>query len=113
MAIIATQTPGQAGITPSVSTAAGGGDKVSPGCRVHVVNGAGAPITVTIATPNTVRGLAIADQTVTVPNGTFPANLKSFDVPADLYRNPSDGLVDITYSSATSVSLWVEGPVQS
>jgi hypothetical protein len=45
---------------------------------LHVVNGAGAPINVTIQTPGTVDGLAIAEQVVAVTNaqarliGPFP-----------------------------------------
>lgn len=113
MATIATQNPGLTGITPTVSSAAGGGDRVVPGTRVHAINGAGAPTVATIVTPASFRGLAIADQAITIPNGTFPANCKVFDVPADLYQDPSDGLVGITFAPTTSVTFWVEGPVIS
>lgn len=111
MATVGTQNPGLNGITPTVATASGGGDKVSPGTRLHVLNGAGAPIDLTITTPGTVRGRAIADTVITVPNGTFPANCKIVDLPPDLYQNPSDGLVALSWSSATTVTFWTEGPV--
>lgn len=114
MATVATQNPGLAGAQITTATASGGGDKVSPGTRVHVHNGQGAAITVTVATPGTARGgLAIADKTVTVTNGSFPANLVAFDVPADPYQDPSDGLVALSWSSTTSVTFWAEGPVTS
>lgn len=109
MATVAALTPGLTGVTPTASTASGGGDRVPPRSRVHVVNGSGAPITCTITTPGTVQGLAIADQAITVPNGTFPANCKAFDVPASLYQDPTDGLVGLAWSSPTSVTFWVEG----
>jgi hypothetical protein len=113
VAIVATQNPGLTGVTPAPANASAGGDKVAPGSRVHVVNGGGAAITVTIATPGTVRGLAVADQTVSVPNGAFPANCKAFDVPPDLYQDPADGLVNLAWSATASVTFWVEGPVLS
>lgn len=67
-----------------------------------VKNGGGAPITVTITTPTTVDGLAVADQTVTVTNGEqrmigpFPPNLYN-----------TDGYVYVDYSSGTSVTAAV------
>jgi hypothetical protein len=47
---------------------------------IYVKNGSGASIDVTIATPNTIDGLAIADRVVAVPAagerviGPFPTN---------------------------------------
>lgn len=111
MATVGAQQPGLTGVTPSLAAASGGGDKVPPGSRVHVVNGSGSPIDVTIVTPGTVEGLAIADRVITVPDGVFPANCKAFDVPGRLYADPTDGLVSLQWSSASDVSFWVEGPV--
>lgn len=112
MAIVATQNPGTAGSTPSVAAASAGGDKVSPDTRLHVINGGGASINVTIATPGVVDGTLLVDnRVIAVPNGAFPANSKSIDLPGRLYRNPTDGLVDLTWSGTTSVTFWVEGPV--
>lgn len=68
---------------------------------LHVINGGGSPINVTIATPNQVDGLAISDQVVAVTNaeerfiGPFPPGI----------YNDSDGYVQVTYSSATSVTV--------
>lgn len=67
-----------------------------------VKNGAGAPITVTIQTPTTVDGLAVADQTIVVTNGEqrmigpFPPNLYN-----------TDGFVYVDYSSGTTVTAAV------
>jgi hypothetical protein len=114
VATVSSQNPGLAGLQISTSTASAGGDKVSPGARVHVHNGHSAAITCTIATPGTARGgLAIADKTITVTNGSFPANLVAFDVPADPYQDPADGLVSLAWSTTTNITFWAEGPVTS
>jgi hypothetical protein len=114
VAIVATQNPGLAGITPTVATASGGGDRVAPGTRIHVINGGGAPINCTVTTPGTVRGNAIADTVIACPNGAVPTGLKTFDLPTgDFYTDPADGLVGLAWSATTSVTFWVEGPVLS
>lgn len=105
MATVTAQNPGTAGAAPTMNSASGGGDKVSPGVRLLVVNGGSTSSTLTIATPLTVDGLALADRTVTVPNGTFPANAKFVDVPASLYQQPSDGLCHLSWSTTTSVTF--------
>ena len=70
---------------------------------LHVKNGAGAPITVTIQTPGTVGDLAIADQAVTVTNGEermigpFPPNI----------YNQADRMVYVDYSSVTTITVAV------
>lgn len=102
MATLAIQTIDQDGLTPAYVSAAGGGDKVVPGAGsfIHVKNGGGSPITVTLVTPGTVSGLAVDDQTVTVTN----AQERMIAVP-DLYKSPSDGLASITYSGVTTVTI--------
>lgn len=109
MATVATQNPGTAGAVGTYAVAAAGGDKVAPGVRLHVVNGGGSAITLTIATPFTKDGLALADRTVSIPNGAFPANAKFVDVPSDLYQDPTDGLCALTWSAVTSVTFAVLG----
>ena len=70
---------------------------------VHVKNGAGAPINVTIQTPGTVDGLAIAEQVVAVTNaeerliGPFPPGI----------YNQSDGYVYVDYSAVTTITVSV------
>lgn len=86
--------------------AAGGGDAFAPGLDtfIRVNNGGGAGITVTFATPGTVGGNAIADGGGTVTN----AQSRMFGpFPADLYGDPTTGLVTTTYSGVTSVTVGV------
>src|SRR5690242_6908500 len=96
----------------TTSNASAGGDKVSPGARVHVANGGGSAITCTVTTPGTARGgLAIADAAIVCTNGSGLAGVTAFDVPADPYQSPSDGLVALSWSTTTSVTFWAEGPI--
>lgn len=114
MATVGTQAPGTQGLVPVVAAASAGGDKILPGGRLHIINGAAAPITVTLVTPGVLDGnLAVADRTFTVPNGVFPANFGVIDVPSELYRSPADGLASITWSASASVSFFVLGAVRA
>lgn len=81
--------------------AGAGGDtaQVGPGRFLYVVNGAAAPITVTLTTPGTVSGLTITDPTYTV------AASKHAIIPlANVFRGAT-GRAAITYSSATTVTV--------
>ena len=104
MAVLATQTISLTGIAPTYASAASGGDKVSPGDRafLHVKNGAASPITVTLAATASVRG-----QVVTAPTVSVPASGERMIGPltADLFAGVSDGLVGVTYSSNTTVTV--------
>lgn len=79
------------------------GNKFSNDGRMflHVKNGAGAPITVTVQTPVTVDDLAVTDQVVTVTNGEermigpFPPNI----------YNQDDRMVYVDYSSVTTITV--------
>jgi hypothetical protein len=68
---------------------------------LHIKNGGGTTCTVTIQTPITVDGLAVADLTVAIPTvsermiGPFPLE----------YYNQSDGMVYVDYSVGTSVTV--------
>jgi hypothetical protein len=64
---------------------------------LHVKNGGGAPITVTITTPGAVGGLAIADRTVSVTNATD----KFIGPFGSVYGDP----VAVAFSSVTSVTV--------
>lgn len=103
MATLTTQSIDLDGVAPTYASAAGGGDKMRPGDHnfLHVKNGDGSPITVTLITPGTSEGLAIADQTVTVA----ATGEQMIRVTPERYRNPSDGLASITYSAVTSVTV--------
>jgi hypothetical protein len=70
---------------------------------LHVKNGAGAPINVTIQTAALYEGLAVADVVVAVTNGEermigpFPVNI----------YNQVDGMVYVDYSSVTTITVAV------
>lgn len=83
--------------------AAAAGDKVAPDddAALHVLNGSGSTITVTIATPgNDKYGQARPDIAVPVAAGAH-AVIGPF--PDDL-ADPTDGLVAISWSSTTTVT---------
>jgi hypothetical protein len=71
---------------------------------IHVLNGSGAPITVTVVTAKTAEGRAIADDTVTIPAGQArligPFRHNLHDNPA-----PDKGKVFINFSSVTTVTI--------
>ncbi|MDQ3760973.1 MAG: hypothetical protein M3460_04540 [Actinomycetota bacterium] len=104
MATRATETVDTDGLTATYHAASGGGDKVTPGAGVaiHVKNGSGGSINVTLATPGTVDALAIADRVVAVGAGA-----EGFIAVPELYRNPTDGLADITWSATTTITFAV------
>lgn len=84
--------------------AAGGGDTAQCGAGVllAVKNGDASPHTVTIVTPGTVDGLAVADRAVVVAAG------QTFVIPlTDRYRNPSTGRAAISYDGVTAVTVGV------
>lgn len=104
MALLATQQVSINGLAPSYAAATGGGDTITCGDRVflHVKNASGGAITVTVVTPNTISGLAIADVAISVPATTGdrmigPLTSALFD--------PGTGLASITYSGVTSLTV--------
>jgi hypothetical protein len=87
-----------------VAAAAGGDQFANTGAEfLLVANAGGAPITVTLATAETVDGLAVADRTVAVSNGVGKV------IGPFLRHAYSDanGMVQITYSDVTSVGVKV------
>lgn len=105
MALLATQTVVRTGLAPSYSAAAGGGDTFNPSPEsfLHVKNGSGAPITVTVVTPGATGGLAIADVSVSVPATTGDRMIGP--LPGSLFADPTTGLGSITYSGVTSLTV--------
>lgn len=87
-----------------LAAAAVGGDDAPTGAGVLLVvkNGDSGSHTVTLVTPGTVNGLAIADRTVTVAAG----KTELIPLTAD-YRDPATGRASITYDGVTSVSVGV------
>ncbi|MFD1656996.1 hypothetical protein ACFSL4_01780 [Streptomyces caeni] len=79
-----------------VSATAGGDDcATGAGVALLIKNGDASSHTVTLVTPGTVNGLAIADRPVVVAAGQEAAVLVD-----DEYRDPSTGRASITYDAA-------------
>lgn len=100
MALLATQqmTDAGAAISYSAASASDTVDISNGRTFLHVKNAGGSSDTVTLVTPGTVAGLAIADRTVAVANGT-----EKFIGPLDpaLYGP----VVTVTNSFTTSVTV--------
>lgn len=108
MALIAPQTAKILGTTITYAPATAGGDTVSPSGRacLHVRNGSAGAVTVTVVTPgNTRYGQADPDVPVTVAAG---AEVAIGPFPSEL-ADPSTGLVGVTYSAVTSVTVALVG----
>lgn len=104
MAALPTQVPALAGLAVDFDPAAGGGDTCLTGAGVLLLvkNGDAGSHTVTLVTPGTVNGLAIADRAIPVAAGAIEA------IPVtSAYRNPSTGRANITYDGVTSVEVAV------
>lgn len=107
MALLTKQIIGPAGATPAYVAAAGGGDTVQPGDHtfLHVKNGGGAPITVTIDDPTSVSPPGASqfnpDLSVSVTN----AQERMIGPLTARFANPATGLVNITYSGVTTVTV--------
>lgn len=104
MATLTAQRLSVAGTAPTYSAAAAGGDTapVGSGLILHVVNGSAAAITVTIPTPGSIDGLAIADAALSVPAGD-----SGFIPLSRVYRNPVTGRAAVSYSATTTVEVAV------
>jgi len=108
MATLTVQTISRSGLEPSYSSCAGGGDEFANSGDefIHIKNGHSSTQTVTIETPATVDGLAVADREVAIPAtserliGPFPSNT----------YNDSGGLVQLTYDSVTSLTIAILEP---
>lgn len=105
MAALATVTvsvaSGLVDLDPSLVAAAAGGDtaEVGPGRFFVVKNGGAASRTITIVTPGTRSGLAVADGSYVVAAGDYGI------IPlADIFRG-STGRAAITYSAVTTVTV--------
>lgn len=104
MANIATTSVVVAGTTVPFTAAAVGGDTGQTSGRILLLvkNGDASSHTVTLVTPGTVDGLAIADRAVIVAAGATVA------IPlSDTYRDGSTGLASWTYDAVTSVTVAV------
>lgn len=95
------------GTSPVAHAATGGGDKINvPAAEddviLRVTNGGVGSITLTVVTPGTVGGFAVADDPVTIGAGAT----KYVRIVRDLFKN-AEGQVDLTWSGVTSVTFEV------
>jgi hypothetical protein len=104
MAVLTAQALPLGGLQPTYAAAAGGGDQAPVGEKLvlHVRNDDASSKTVTVVTPGTVGGLAIADAAQTIPAGG-----DAFIPLKSTYRDPATGRAAVTYSAATSVTVAV------
>lgn len=87
-----------------LGAATSGGDDAPTGAGLLLIvkNADSSSHTVTLVTPGTVNGLAVADRTVAV------AASKTELIPLNSdYRNPTTGRASITYDGVTSVTVAV------
>lgn len=111
MAVLTIQEVTVAGINPSYAAAAGGGDTFAPTSPephiLHVKNGGGGSITVTIDDPTSASPGAATqfnpDAAVTVTNGQE----RMIEIDPGRFVNTSTGNVSITYSGVSSVTVGV------
>lgn len=102
---VATQPMAFGGLTPNLTAPTIDGDVVDVGrCFLHVENGGGAPITVTVQTPGSIDGLALEDRSVQVAAGSF----KQIPLTLAVYRQPvgsaDAGRAYVDYSAVASVT---------
>lgn len=108
MANLVTQQITPAGLAPTYAAAAAGGDKIAPGPNVflHVKNTGGSPATVTVDDPNSVGPSGAAqynpDLSVSVPATTGDRMIGPL---GSRFQASTDGLVAITYSGVTGVTV--------
>lgn len=103
MATLTVQEVARTGLAPTYGAAAGGGDAIPNDGRtmLHIKNGGGGAVTLTVVTQATVLGNAVADDTISVPAagermvGPFPPAI----------YNDVNQLTQLTYSGVTSVTV--------
>lgn len=104
MAVLSAQRLPLSGLQPTYASAAAGGDQAPVGQSLflHVRNGGGSSMTVTVATSGTVGDLAVADSSQTIP-----AAGAAFIPLTATFRDPATGRASITYSGVTTVTVAV------
>jgi hypothetical protein len=90
-------------VTYEAANVLGNSFTLIPNRVLHVKNGGGSPITVTIPSTQTVEGLAVPSRTVSVTNATD----KFISLGASGAHRQTDGSVNIDYSAVTSVTVAV------
>lgn len=103
MATLTVQNISLAGITPSYTAAAAGGDEfANTGDTYFQIKNGGSEITLTIETPAKIEGIDIAEITVTIPATTGDKVIGPFDT---AIFNQTTGRVAVTYSGVTTVTV--------
>lgn len=104
MATLTVQQVVNTGATPSTASAAGGGDKCAPGDNtwIEVTNGGGSSINVTVNSQTPSNYGTDEDLVVAVGAGVTK---RIGPLPANRFAAADDGLVAITYSGVTSVTV--------
>lgn len=104
MATLTKQTIVTGGVAPTYVAAAGGGDKVAPGADtfIHVKNGGGGSITVTVDSVTPCNYGVDHNLVVVLTTGT---DQMIGPLPDQRFASPTDGLVAVTYSGVTSVTV--------
>lgn len=104
--VLSTQTIVRTGLVPTLVTPDASGAILPAGNHLMVKNASGGSINVTLETPETRAGLAVADQVVAVANG---ATALIGNLPASTFVRPdgaSDpGTIYVDFSSVTSVTV--------
>lgn len=109
MATLTKQQIVTTGLAPTFAACAGGGDKVAPGDTtfIEVKNASAGALTVTIDDPNSASPSGAQafnpDLSVSVPATTGDRMIGP--LPAARFANSADGLVAITYSGVTSLTI--------
>lgn len=101
------QVAGRLGVTPTYNAgtaAADGNSFPNDGKTIIEVRNTGGETTLTIQTPVTVRGLAVAERTVVIPATTGVKVIGPF--PPDIY-NQTDGKVYLDWSQVTGITFSV------
>jgi hypothetical protein len=107
LATLSTQVINRAGTVVTPVAAAGGGDAmaVGSGMMLQVVNGGGSPITVTLNIPSARTfepNVAITSPAISVTNATTKW---IGPIDAQTFADTVTGLLSITYSGVTSVTV--------
>ena len=103
MATLTVQDVNSGGAVPTYAAAAGGGDQFSNDGKtmIHVKNGSGGSITVTVASQVSCSQGATHNTAVAIAAG---AEKMIGPFPTDRY-NDANGFVQLTYSGVTSLTL--------
>ena len=106
MALLSTQVPGVNGTAPTFSAANASDTFVAgPNVLLYVKNTNAATRTITLTTPATAGGVAIADPQGTIAATTGELVFGGFQ--GQLYNDPSTGVTTITPSATAGVSYAV------